>query len=214
MANNYPKENQQGFQRTPPVVPVPPVVTDNVELARALSDSQTRQFLRDSEYGSGREAEYEIAKYAAIRDLMYQQAQEREGMSASREELRLPDSFKRTNYSGYYLADRDEVLALLDSEGVFPLYERVVFEHITLQYPDKETAPSVELVEIVGHASSDGVQAVLVEVDGVSERPDGKLYHITLSLAEGHKPAESNAMLASTPVEPLSSPISIRTIRF
>lgn len=118
-----------------------------------------------------------------------------------------PDSeFRRSNYSGY-LVSRDAVLSDLARQGIAPAFENVVCEHVTYRYPDPDPAPPFEEMRVVGHAVGDGVQAVLIEVDGTSERGDGELYHITVSLAEGHKPHESKLLVREgdvTPVEPFT----------
>jgi hypothetical protein len=107
-------------------------------------------------------------------------------------------------YTGYLLtqASRAELL------GAFPpVYDRVVADHITHTYdvdalavpPDPPTT-----VEIVGYIDSgDGVQALLVAIDGDTFRPDGNLFHITLSLGENRWAAESNIYMAwSEPTDP------------
>jgi hypothetical protein len=50
---------------------------------------------------------------------------------------------------------------------------------------------------IVGRSDDDlGVEALIVEVDGTTDRPDGSTYHITWSLAEGREAIESNSVIA------------------
>jgi hypothetical protein len=96
-------------------------------------------------------------------------------------------------YTGYLLtlASRAELLAAFP-----PIYERVIAEHVTVAFDvDALTPapPAPQAVEVVGYIDSgDGIQAVLVAVDGETFRPDGKLYHITLSLGDGRYAAESN----------------------
>lgn len=105
------------------------------------------------------------------------------------------EDFKRTNYSGYLLVNRSQVLQELASLGFPPLYGKVMLEHITYQYPDRNPAPEVLDAKIVAHLSKDGVQALVCELDGTINRPDG-IFHITYSLDVGHKPFESNALIA------------------
>lgn len=114
--------------------------------------------------------------------------------------------FTRTNYSGYLLENRDEVLASLAAQGHTPAHSTLVFEHVTFAYPDPSPAPAVSTARIVAVASDAGVQAVVVELDGTTTRPDGKVFHCTYSLAPGHRPVESNALLAKvtpTPITPI-----------
>lgn len=100
--------------------------------------------------------------------------------------------FERSNYSGWLLSDREEVLDRLEREGVGPRFENVVCEHVTFRYPDDECAPAPKSVRCVGYAYTDEVDVLLVEVDGNTERPDGKLFHVTLSTKGDVPPAKGN----------------------
>lgn len=53
-------------------------------------------------------------------------------------------------------------------------------------------------IKVLGHVFNGGVQAVIVEVVGAERRPDGKRYHITISIDQdrGYKPADSNKLIA------------------
>jgi hypothetical protein len=117
-------------------------------------------------------------------------------------------TFTRTNFSGYRVLDRDALLAALSDAGFPASFDRIVAEHVTYAYPDPTCAPAARNVRIVGHAKADGVQALLVEIDGTSARPDGKLFHLTYSLAPGRKPVESNRLLETVAIEPLT-PITV-----
>lgn len=96
-------------------------------------------------------------------------------------------------YTGYLLTEktRNELLALFP-----PKYEKVVAHHITLTFGVPATTPPPEMPEsvtVVGHIDSgDGVEGLLVEVNGTTFRPDGSRYHVTWSLAEGRKAFETN----------------------
>jgi hypothetical protein len=59
------------------------------------------------------------------------------------------------------------------------------------------------------------VQALVVEVDGTTVRPDGRVYHLTYSLAPGAEAVESNDLLAdpSTSVHQVG-PIPVPTAPF
>jgi hypothetical protein len=49
------------------------------------------------------------------------------------------------------------------------------------------------------------VEALVVELNGSTKRPDGNTYHITWSLAEGRKPVESNIYVGrASSVTPIS----------
>lgn len=107
----------------------------------------------------------------------------------------------RRNYSGYEIKNRATVLQELSKRGFNPLYERTILDHITYQYPDDRVAPQIISAEIVGEVHDDGVQAVVVKINGSWTRPDGKIFHITYSLGNGHKPAESNILIKRTGVK-------------
>jgi hypothetical protein len=80
-----------------------------------------------------------------------------------------------------------------------PRYPLVVADHVTLRpgvSRDAVLPPRVDAM-IVGRSDDDlGVEALIVEVDGTTDRPDGSTYHITWSLAEGREAIESNSVIA------------------
>ena len=104
-----------------------------------------------------------------------------------------------------WLVDEAQRPALLDRFR--PIYDNTVAHHVTLQanVPDDAPLPPVTTARIVGEADDGkGVQALVVELDGTTDRPDGSTYHITWSLAEGRKARESNDVIRDhgwTPVE-------------
>ena len=53
-------------------------------------------------------------------------------------------------------------------------------------------------LRVIGEADSgDGLQALVVSVDGTIRRPDGGTYHITWSLEpDRYKPVDSNTLIA------------------
>jgi hypothetical protein len=66
-----------------------------------------------------------------------------------------------------------------------PAYPAVKADHITHRFgvDDFEDLHWADRIEIIGLADDGhGIQALLVRVDGETERPDGGHYHITLSL--------------------------------
>jgi len=81
-----------------------------------------------------------------------------------------------------------------------PKYDKVVAEHITVEFgvPEVAELPEGEWFKVIGEAdSTDGLQALVVSVDGAYNRPDGKVYHITWSLdPDKYKPADSNGLIA------------------
>lgn len=96
-------------------------------------------------------------------------------------------------YTAYVLteASRENLLKLFP-----PTYSNVVAHHVTWMFgvdettelpPQHRTATIREIVD-----DQTGVEALIVNIDGNSIRPDGKTLHVTWSLADGRKPVESN----------------------
>lgn len=107
------------------------------------------------------------------------------------------ENFVKSGYTAYTLSDssRRELLAHFK-----PKYPEVIAHHVTYQFPAKSTdalPPDVKDAHVVGYEHEDGLEALVVEINGSTKRPDGKLYHITLSLdrAKGKKPVHSNDLV-------------------
>jgi len=96
-----------------------------------------------------------------------------------------------------------------------PKYEKFVGHHVTVQFgvPAGTEAPDPAIVRVIGRADSgDGLEALVVSVDGTQERPDGKTYHVTWSLDPGkYKPVDSNNLVSSARFA-LSMPITVETV--
>ena len=108
--------------------------------------------------------------------------------------------------------DRTQRAELL--ERLPPRYEKVVADHVTLARaePDDPLPNSVN-AEAVGHIDDDqGVEAIVVAIDGTTDRPDGSTYHITWSLGPRRRARESNDVLANGPWQPLREPIPLTLI--
>ncbi len=118
-----------------------------------------------------------------------------------------PTSF----YTGWLVdpAEREALLARFP-----PLYERVVAHHVTLKFGGGEAgSPGEVTAQIVGEVDDGaGVQALIVAIDGSSARPDGGVFHITWSLADGREARESNDVIAARPWAPLDTPVPVRLI--
>ena len=54
-----------------------------------------------------------------------------------------------------------------------------------------------------------GVEAMVVQVDGSTERPDGGTYHITWSLEPGRRAVESNDAIRAHGWQPLEPPVPV-----
>ena len=94
-----------------------------------------------------------------------------------------------------------------------PRYPDAIADHVTLK-TDATTDPLPRQVEgaIVGHADDgDSLEAMVVTIDGSTDRPDGSTFHITWSLdkSKGRKARESNDLLGSGQWEACHEPIPI-----
>ena len=100
-----------------------------------------------------------------------------------------------------------------------PLYRDEVADHVTLR-TDAAKDPLPEPIEgaIVGHADDgDSLEAMVVAIDGETDRPDGSVFHITWSLdkAKGRQARESNDLLKAREWEAFSAfPVKLEPARF
>ena len=110
---------------------------------------------------------------------------------------------------GWLLAEDDREKLLEQFE---PRYEKTVAHHVTLKTDAaSEPLPPEVRAQIVGSTDDDeGVQAMVVAIDGTTDRPDGSTYHITWSLGEGRRARESNDVLKERGWEELDHPIPIK----
>jgi hypothetical protein len=94
-----------------------------------------------------------------------------------------------------------------------PLYENAVAEHVTLRTGATPSTPlprQLESARIVGRADDGrGLECLVVEIDGKTDRPDGSSYHITWSLGPTRRARESNDVLHDQGWEALPAPIDI-----
>ncbi len=92
-----------------------------------------------------------------------------------------------------------------------PRYPQAVADHVTLQPGEGPLPPEVSAA-IVGRADDgDGVEAMVVSIDGATDRPDGSTFHITWSLGPGRRAKESNDVLRDrrwTAMDPV--PVTVR----
>ena len=113
--------------------------------------------------------------------------------------------------------DREQRRALIDR--VHARFKNLVADHVTLAARASDDAPKPEETEglIVGRADDGrGVEAMIVSINGTTDRPDGGTYHITWSLADGRRAEESNDLLADgrwTALD-LPMPVLIHPARF
>ena len=100
-------------------------------------------------------------------------------------------------------------------ESVPPRYERAVADHVTLvaRVAPDTPVPDPVAAQAVGHADDGkGVEALVVEIEGESDRPGGSTYHITWSLGPGRKAVESNDVIAACGWRPLPTPLPLSLI--
>src|SRR3954471_14459881 len=92
-----------------------------------------------------------------------------------------------------------------------PVYPNVVADHVTLRRAEQgEPLPEEAEAEIVGRADDNaGVEAMVVRLNGTTDRPDGSTYHITWSLAEGRGAKESNDVIGALGWTPLDLPMPV-----
>lgn len=102
-----------------------------------------------------------------------------------------------------------------------PHWPDTIADHVTLKGDAgrNDPLPQSRNAEIVGRVDDGkGLQAMIVAIEGTTDRPDGSTYHITWSLdrQRGRKPVDSNEVIASLGWQPLDRavPIRIRPARF
>ena len=110
-----------------------------------------------------------------------------------------------------WLVPAEERACLL--EQFPPAYERTVADHVTLKAGVLEDAPPPPPVEaeIIGVADDgEGVQALVVRIDGSTDRPGGGTWHITWSLGPMRKARESNDVIAAFGWRGLEEAVTVR----
>lgn len=95
-----------------------------------------------------------------------------------------------------------------------PRYADPIADHVTLRSNARgDPLPQPVQAQIVGHADDgDSLEAMVVTVDGTSDRPDGSIFHITWSLDEGkgRRAKESNDLLMQGGWEEFEAPIPVK----
>jgi hypothetical protein len=106
--------------------------------------------------------------------------------------------------------DREALLARCPAT-----YARPIADHVTLRAHVAATAalPPPAAGLIVGRSDDGaGVEAMVVQVDGSTARPDGGTYHITWSLEPGRKAVESNEVIARHGWQAIEPPMPVRLV--
>ena len=104
--------------------------------------------------------------------------------------------------------ERQKLLASFE-----PHYGRVVAEHVTLRFGTNGDTPLPTETEgeVIGEADDGrGVQALVVQIGGTTERGDTSHFHITWSLGPGRLAKESNDVISERGWRTLDTPIPIR----
>ena len=103
--------------------------------------------------------------------------------------------------------DRRERKKLLHEHP--PRYQEAVADHVTLKVGSTQLPAEVRAA-IIGHADDQqGVEAMVVSIDGTTDRPDGSIFHITWSLGPGRTAKESNDVLKERGWQALQHPIPV-----
>lgn len=116
------------------------------------------------------------------------------------------------NYTQYLVSDDSRQVL---SETFPPKYSTVLGDHITYEFgvaPGTQAPPTAAKVNVIGYVDSgDGIEALVVAIDGSTQRPDGSTYHITWSLDRAkYSPKDSNKLLRTKKFTlVLSIPISV-----
>ena len=92
-----------------------------------------------------------------------------------------------------WLLDEDDRDTLLRDHP--PRYAKVVAHHVTLDVNASDPPHGVKAAVLGSTDDEQGVEALVVSIDGSVDRPDGSTYHITWSLGDGRSAKESNDVL-------------------
>lgn len=99
-------------------------------------------------------------------------------------------------YTAYVLSQHSRHMLLKKFQ---PKYSRLIAHHTTVKFgvPKDAVAPDPANLVVVGYVDSgDGIEALVVSVNGETRREDGSVYHITWSLdPTAYKPVDTNKYL-------------------
>ena len=110
---------------------------------------------------------------------------------------------------GWLLAEDDRERLL---QQFPPKFDKTVAHHVTLKSDaERDPLPADVRGVIVGRTDDEqSVEAMVVAIDGTTDRPDGSTYHITWSLGEGRRARESNDVLKERGWAELDHPIPVK----
>lgn len=112
-----------------------------------------------------------------------------------------------------WLLDAAERTALL--ERFPPRWPDVIAHHVTLASKVTDPLPSAQTGVVVGHVDDGvGLEALVVSIDGTTDRPDGSTCHITWSLdrTAGRAAKQSNDVLRERGWQPIENALAIRLV--
>ncbi len=128
------------------------------------------------------------------------------------------DEITQKGYTAYILSNNSRNKLLKTFPGSF---SRLIAHHVTYEYnvDNNRTIPEVKTARVVGYAiNSKGLEALVVEINGSTVRPDSGAFHITWSLTPGtFKPADSNALLKESKwntIQPVSIELTPEFVPF
>jgi hypothetical protein len=93
-----------------------------------------------------------------------------------------------------------------------PVWPDIIADHVTFASPDADAPAGDETGEIVGRIDDgQGLEALVVKINGTTRRPDGSTWHITWSLdrSRGRKPVQSNDVIARLGWKELPAPVPV-----
>lgn len=109
----------------------------------------------------------------------------------------------------------DKTMRMRLLEQFPPRYADIKADHVTISLHQPDTMPQAQDISIVGRADSgDGLEAMVVSVDGDALRADGRPYHITWSLnPEKYRARDSGSLIerfaAAGRIEYFQTPIAL-----
>ena len=114
-------------------------------------------------------------------------------------------------YTAYVLSEESHDLLM---KKFPPKYEKVIAHHITVKFgvPEGTEPPPEADIKVIGYTDSgDGIEALVVAVNGEGFKDDAWRYHITWSLnPDKYKPVDSNELIGYSNFR-LRLPIPIET---
>jgi hypothetical protein len=115
---------------------------------------------------------------------------------------------------GYIAFEIDNASRSILATRFPPMFSDFIGHHVTYEFGVSYDTPlpSYNSMEVVGYAlDNDGLEALVVAIDGSTDRLDGSTYHITWSLdrSAGFKPVDSNRVIRTSGWTKLPKSINI-----